>query len=976
VIRRAALAAAAVLVALCGVPAAAAAHPLLLTAAPAPGVIDPSAPTSMTLEFSEAAVPSGSAVSITGPNHFRLKDPKLLSEDGGRQLAFTMPTGMKPGVYHVTWLALGIDGHNVSGTFAFGVAEKNGQLPPGAAGLGGAGTGALGGSAAGQSPFTVAATWLGVLAAALALGGLVLVFALRRAGVLAEEQGRLGGLGRLLGAAWVVAVLAALESVIANASAGANSSFSLSLLTASGTGVSSLVRLAVAVLVGLALLAAWRLRLGDRVQARLFAAGGFAVLATYGLSGHVLADGSALAGVGMVVHVATAGLWAGGVLTLFILAATRRVELGAAARAFAPFAIVALAIAGVTGVIAAVREVDHWYFLRYSTYGNVVIIKIAIVLIAAAIGGITTLRARRAGGAERPSAKRAVRPRSGLIAFEAGLVFLVIGVASVLSGLAQGRGEPLPAQKGDLLPGPAFASALLPQGSAAVTLTPARVGLDTLIVAAPAGAQRVEVRMACGCDVRPVISLLHRAPDATSYTATVPVPSAGDWYAYLYVNGHQATSPVSLPAGVPTAAGAPVQNVLAIADLSGPGAGRCREFVEGLDLAIGRLNSDGGVDGGDKLALDVLDDGGSPAAAESLAGRALAAHPVAFMPCGAGSEPGIVAASRAGVPSIVGDPATGLVDAPHVYRVTADPYADGYAIGQAIRKTFISEMPLTAKTVRIVGGLDAQGARRLAGLRAALRGSDVRVQVLKPSVVIDSTSASFAALLNRQTTLAMVLDGTDAQEPAFAAALARLPAKSAEFDPATVLVSDRLLSENLIDASGEAGQIGIVQGTSEVAIDSDDALALAQALPSMFPGVDASIESLRGFVSGLALTYGLQQGTSSSSVEVRLLRPAPFTDALDVPWLSTAPAAGSQRLGILVPNFLSTTLLPTSDGGEQYTGQYFANGAWERTTSDYYGPALTAPVPQIPPGDGLSGGADGSSSGTYSASAGTSRAAG
>jgi hypothetical protein len=44
----------------------------------------------------------------------------------------------------------------------------------------------------------------------------------------------------------------------------------------------------------------------------------------------------------------------------------------------------------------------------------------------------------------------------------------------------------------------------------------------------------------------------------------------------------------------------------------------------------------------------------------------------------------------------------------------------------------------------------------------------------------------------------------------------------------------------------------------------------------------------------------------------------------------------------MVANFLSTTLIPTSEGGESYTGQYFANGAWERTTSDYYGPPLTA----------------------------------
>jgi len=82
-------------------------------------------------------------------------------------------------------------------------------------------------------------------------------------------------------------------------------------------------------------------------------------------------------------------------------------------------------------------------------------------------------------------------------------------------------------------------------------------------------------------------------------------------------------------------------------------------------------------------------------------------------------------------------------------------------------------------------------------------------------------------------------------------------------------------------------------------------------------------------------------------LSARLYEPAPFTDAIVDPWLTDAPAAGSPRVGLLVPNFLDTTLLPTTAGGEQYTGEYFSDGAWERTTSLYYGQALTAPVLKI-----------------------------
>jgi putative copper export protein len=917
----------------------------------------------MILEFSEPAIPSGSRITVTGPHHKELKISKLLPEDGGREIAVKLPGGIKPGVYTVDWLALGIDGHNVSGTFEFGVAEKNGSLPPGSSSLGGPETGALGGTAAGQSPFSVVATWLGVAAAALALGGLLLVTVLRRKTIL-KDPDPLGGLGRLLGIGWFLAVLAALESVIANASAGANSGFSISLLTASATGISAIVRLGIALAAGIALFTVQRWpnrQPRPEVAAIVYAVGGFGLLATYGVSGHVVADGSTLAEFGMVIHVVCAGIWAGGVITLFILAFRRHVSIGPAARAFAPIAIVALGIAGITGLIAAFREVDHWYFLRWSTYGNVVIVKIGVVALAAAAGAVTTWRTRQrsaagdqhSAGQQSSATQGSARHGRGLLAFEAGLVVLVIGIASVLSGLAQGRGQPLPAQKGDLLPGPAFATALLPQGSANVTLTPAQVGLDSLIVAAPASAHKVEVRMACGCDIRPVISILH--PDAngsSTFEAAVPIPTAGDWYAYLYINGHQAASPVSLAAGVPTAPGAPVQTVVSIADMSGPGAVRCREYVEGLDLAIGRLNSNGGVDGGDKVALDVLDDGGSRARAAALVPSALNADPIAFMPCGAGSEPALADASRDGLPSIVGDPAVGLVNGPFIYRIAADPYADGYAIAEALRETYIPSSPKTANTVLVVPATDPQGARRVAGLEAELSGATiggvpVRIKFLSYAALIRTTGASLYSMIERTKTLAFVIDGTDAEEPGIAAALKRLPATLASYSPATIIASDRLLSEQLIESSGETGQLGVIEGTAEVAVDSDDALAVADALPSMFPGVNASLESLRGFVAGQALTYAVAGATSVTDLTARLYQPAPFTDAIVDPWLSDAPAAGSPRVGLMVPNFLDTTLLPTTAGGEQYTGQYFSDGAWERTTSLYYGPPLTAPVPKI-----------------------------
>jgi hypothetical protein len=170
------------------------------------------------------------------------------------------------------------------------------------------------------------------------------------------------------------------------------------------------------------------------------------------------------------------------------------------------------------------------------------------------------------------------------------------------------------------------------------------------------------------------------------------------------------------------------------------------------------------------------------------------------------------------------------------------------------------------------------------------------------------------------------------------------------FKPAPVFASDRLLSERFIEESRDAGRVGAVQGVSSVAVDSRDGLTLSQALPALFPGESASLEGLRGYVTGLALDYGLRGGTSAAAVDARLARPAPFTDAIAEPWRSDVPAAGAPRLGVLEATFLTTTLLPVSSGGEAYTGEYFPSGAWERPVTTLFGLGNQQGVPPVPAG--------------------------
>ncbi|HEY1593428.1 MAG TPA: copper resistance protein CopC [Solirubrobacteraceae bacterium] len=921
--------------AMCAGAAVAAAHPLLVTSAPAPGSIVPGSPSTVALAFSEGAVPRGSSLSVSGP-HGGVTLGSVGSSDAGKQLAANLRGKLAPAVYHVHWVALGQDGHTVSGTFAFGVAEANGAPPPGAAaGLGGASTAGRGGGGSSPGILSTAALWAGVLAGAVLWGGLLLVVTLRRRQVGGGErtERRLALVGR---SALAVALLAAVCGVLTEADAGAGGGLDFGLLTASGSGISALVRLAVAALGAVAVAVAAR-RLGPRAAVLAQGATGFGLLVTYGLSGHVMAQGSVPAALDMVVHLVAAGTWAGGLLTLAIAARLDRVALGAAARAFAPVAISAVGVSAVTGAIIAIREVNQWYFLWWSGYGRLVIVKVAVVAAAVTFGALM-----------------ARRPGRRLLVAETGLVAAVIAAGGILGGLAQGRGQPLPAQRGDLLPGPTLTNALLPAGPAPVTLAPARAGMNTLVVVPPAHARSVLVRLVCGCDSRPVISQLHPDPGSDgAFSARIPVPTSGAWNGYLSVDGARAPSPVSLPVGVTGAPGAPVRNVLAVADLSGPGARRCTSFLVGAELAIGRMNGAGGVDGGDKLALEAFDDGGSPERAAAVASTALrtgsSGGPVALLPCGAGSEPAVARAAHAGVPAIAGDPATAPVRGNRVFRVAGDPYADGLALGQSIGGEVLPVSTAAARNVLAVIPSDAQGQRRLGGLRAALAASrrSVRLQLLPEGAVTSAGPAQLLHLLDRRTTIAMVLDGTDAGSPALAAAMSRLPARDQVFEPAPVFASDRLLSERFIEQSGDAGRVGVVQGTSSVAVDSRDGLTLSQALPALFPGESASLEGLRGYVTGLALDYGLRDGTAPGAIDARLRRPTPFTDAIAEPWRSDATAAGAPRFGLLEATFLTTTLLPVSSGGEAYTGQYFPSGAWERPVTTLFGLPNQQRVPPL-----------------------------
>jgi hypothetical protein len=239
---------------------------------------------------------------------------------------------------------------------------------------------------------------------------------------------------------------------------------------------------------------------------------------------------------------------------------------------------------------------------------------------------------------------------------------------------------------------------------------------------------------------------------------------------------------------------------------------------------------------------------------------------------------------------------------------------------------------------------DAIAKRFAAGLRGA-SGGRFRIATVPAARFASADGPSLARLLDRRHTLAFLLDSPPGRD--FGPALRRLSAASIGIPPAPILASARVLSERLVESAGELGRIGGLQGLSEVTPDAGDALVYARAVPAIYPGESPSLDGLRGYVTGLALRSAVKNGIDAAGIAKRLRRPAPFTDALDAPWRSDVPAAGSVRFTTLAGQFLAATLIPVSVGGESYNGTFFPDGAWTRVSTVLYGPPLGQPVPRL-----------------------------
>lgn len=933
-----ALAAAVLSVLVClGLPSVASAHPSLLTTSPGPGAIEGSAPSRLQLAFSERIELEGSSLRLRDRAGRVVPLGPLIKGDGAPGMAAGIQRKLRPGVYRVNWVVLGDDGHSVAGDFRFGVALPGGQPPPGAASLSGSDPGGRGGERAdSESLLLVAMRWLSLLSAAMLLGGALLVARTRRR--LEEDAGETLVERERRTHRWLLAIsaIAAAEMLLAAAAAGAGEGFNFALLTGSTTGVAAIVRLAV-VLAAVAAIAILR----RRWRGPVLAVAGALVLITHAVGGHVasLEDGRTLAALGQVAHVLGAGIWVGGLLALVLVvartpASDRRHLGGEGLRALAPIVAVAALVVVVTGTLAALREVDANYFLRWSDYGRVVLAKAGLWLVLIGLGGAALLvRRRSSSGPGSPVVGRLLR-------VETFAALVVVALAATLAGLVQGRGQPLPAQRGNLFAGSTFATAPVKTSLARVTVSPARTGLNSLTAVvgplqlgepAVAEPKRVQVRLTCACSRSALNAELTRT-QAGTWRAAVRLPADGLWEARIRLDGRASIAAIPVLVGVDDPPGAPPIEIASIASLSGPDAQRCRAHQLGVLVALAVQNVQGGVDGGRKLVQRLYDDQGQPERAAAIARRLRDDTPALVAPCGPGAAAAVAELDGA-LPVIHADPSSSIGEGKKIYSLSANPYTEGYATAQEVVVEGFRAFPDTTHRIAALVPSGPRGDRAVAGLRAGLKAHKqphAGVEVFR-----HDGSPSYKQVLAAIDGGDFIATFVDGDEDSLAASFKEIGRRDDRIVPSAIFTSSRLFSERFQVDSGLLGRIGSLRATAEVSPAARDALSYSNLVQALYPGERPSIDGLRGYVAGLGLTKALDKG---GDLPERLRTLGRFSDALSSGWTQRDPAEGSQIVGFFLPNFLPSGLVPPDKGGQKFSGSYFPAGAWKQLTGNLYGP--------------------------------------
>lgn len=385
--------------------APAAAHATLVATTPAENARLEAPPAEVTLEFTEGVDVGAGYARVLGPGGERV-DTGTAGEDGG-VVTIPLRSGLPDASYVVTYRVVSEDAHPISGAYAFVVGDA--ELV--------AATSAADGDAVdpGVAAALPVARWLGFAGIALAIGVPVFVLVCWPAGW------RVAVLRRLTVAGVAAVVLGAAAAFLVQgpyaAGAGLGAVFDPSLLAAtagSGFGSVVLLRLLCGLLLAAVLAVGWRRE--TRPSAAWIVAGAVpavVLVVTTAAVGHPVAGPwPGLAVTSAAVHVAAMAVWLGGLVALLtglVRPGVSAAELGGALPRYSQLAFGSVVALVVTGVVQSVREVGSPSALVATTYGWLLLAKLAVVLAVLAAAGVSRVWVQQQFGVHRrPRGRRRV----------------------------------------------------------------------------------------------------------------------------------------------------------------------------------------------------------------------------------------------------------------------------------------------------------------------------------------------------------------------------------------------------------------------------------------------------------------------------------------------------------------------------------------------------------------------------------------
>lgn len=458
------------------VPAVAVAHDGLQRSSPAKDAVLTSGPAALRLTFSNPPNLRFARVQLLDSANVEV-GLGALGVDSVRTLVAPIANPLPPGRYTVVWQIAGADGHPVRGRFSFAVAGDGSAAHAG--GEPAANVAAPGADAPpaahhpsadaldedafdAESPAYVVLRWLTFIGLLIVIGtfafqAVVLPLASRRggpdaAGFIAGAHARSARIGLMFAALLLGASLVRLF-VQSYAMHGGAGSFDPSLIGAmilqTVWGWGWMLQVGAAVL---ALLAFRAQRSGKGWASSLLAVAALALAVTPALSGHAVSASKlkALAIAADALHVLGASGWLGS-LALVLAAGIPAVlalqpdlrgkSVADLINAFSPTALVFAGLAGATGLFSAWLHLERLGNLWGSTYGRVLLLKLAILSIVAATGAYNWLRVRPALGG--PDGAARIR---GSARVEVGVAVVVLLITAILVATPTPMDMPMPGE--------------------------------------------------------------------------------------------------------------------------------------------------------------------------------------------------------------------------------------------------------------------------------------------------------------------------------------------------------------------------------------------------------------------------------------------------------------------------------------------------------------------------------------------------